>query len=46
MTPFLTTWRTSLYRLSPAVLVLTYYLLDGSGPCYSASAPALAPACW
>ena len=32
MTPFLTTWRTSLYRLSPAALVLTYYLLDRQRP--------------
>ena len=32
MTPFQTTWRTSLYRLSPAVLVLAYYLLDGRRP--------------
>ena len=32
MTRFLTTWRTSLYLLSPAALVLTYYLLDGQRP--------------
>ena len=32
MTRFLTTWRTSLYRLLPAAVVLTYYLLDAQRP--------------